>query len=240
MTMEENAHKWMNIGNSIVNALQMVGVGIGNKEPENVPIDKKILQKKPGVLSWINKDDERIFAQLLPQLREDQRKGIEIFLDDLAPKSPRNFAERTAKKINQTIFRLVVTGLDVQDAKVVLSTTVDKNRGTITNYDKDKQVVDHRKVFLAWVADQTNDSNVGAAETRKLLSAANIIASDESIEHTMQTIITIISKAPDYYKRAIDSIAKFNKKTTKPTIYIGIGTVIFVITLCVIQYFIKL
>lgn len=221
-TLKENAGKWMDLFNTVVNVFQLTSdtakkVGAVTEKSDT----KKDDIKKPGFLSWFTNADERVWAEIFYALLDSDQNCIVQFLDDLPPCSANSFSESVAKKINQAIFRKLVVGLNVEDLQTLKKTT-ETGSGEKKKIEKeyDSSRKDHRVEFLKWIAQNVRTSST--AETRKALSVANIIISDESMQQKMQFISRIVASAPELYAEVNVAITKSNEGLRVYNLFTGL------------------
>ncbi len=222
--LNDDLNNWMTLFNTFTNIRQkIVSSNNPNNEDERNVAGKKE-QEKPNFLAWFNNTDERLWAELFYSLdRDSQRADIVRFLEDLAPINPQTFAEKTAKKINQTIFRHIVTGLSVKEAGSVLKREVVTGSGKVKKVDKTYSIsnpLDHRKQFLIWLSRSVHMH--GTAYTRNQLAVANIIVSDEVMESSMLKLTKIIDAVPEAFKGIGNGITKANKGLRIFNLYAGL------------------
>ena len=218
--LNDNMNKWMTLFNTLANIKQEVDMGDKGKKDST----KKEKQRKPNFLAWFNNVDERLWAELFYSLDEDsQRANVVRFLDDLAPVNPQTFAEKTAKKINQTIFRHIVTGLSVKEINNVLKSETTTGSGNTRKVVKTYSIsrsLDHRSQFLIWLSRSVHMH--GTAYTRNQLAVANIIVSDEVMESSTLKLTKIINAVPELFKDLGDGITKVNKGLRIFNLYAGL------------------
>ena len=223
MPINDNMNKWMTLLNTLANIKQEIASSNSNNKGRGDSVENEE-QKKPNFLAWFNNTDERLWAELFHSLdRDSQRADIVRFLEDLAPVNPQTFAEKTAKKINQTIFRHIVTGLSVKEAGSVLKREVVTGSGKTKKVDKTYSIsnsLDHRKQFLIWLSRSVHMH--GTAYTRNQLAVANIIVSDEVMESSMLKLTKIIDTIPESFKDIGDGITKANKGLRIFNLYAGL------------------
>lgn len=223
MPINENISKWMGIFSFVRDMLQIVGSDdLLKKSGTGSTGDSGAKQKlkAPGIFAWFTVEDERIWAELFNQLSKTDRAHILTFLNDLEPATPTNMAERFAKKINQGIFRKVVTGLTVTEVPVrgkftqhKITTGTGKDTKVIDSTTQVMKKYDHRIEFLKHIAKIVKDN--GTKSARDHLAAANIIVSDAEMVATTTTIRNIFTRFPALYTQVDCFLEKSEKKVSR-------------------------
>lgn len=233
MPINENISKWMGVFSFVRDMLQIVGTGSDELTKKSGTGDSGTKQQKikaPGVFAWFTVEDERIWAELFNALSESERDNINEFLQNLAPRNPGNILEKFAKKVNQGIFRKVVTGLSVYDVGGFLERKLTTGTGKdakIEEFFAPKARDDHRITFLKTIADMVHKK--GTRVVREHLAAANIIISDESMAATSEFITKLAGTSPNLARKIRDYVEQTEKKVSRVCYWI-IGTCIGVIT----------